>query len=110
MPYNLGKVAVFLKVTVVANHGTMDCNLHILIGKLTINVILVPGFERVALLAVDWDREVHNLHLILSIIVKGKPNPYSNQERYVFVSCDLVYTGPSKDIKIRSIPSIEKNE
>ena len=48
--------------------------------------------------------------MILSIIVKGKPNPYSNQERYVFVSCDLVCTGPSKDIKIRSIPSIEKNE
>ena len=45
-----------------------------------------------------------------SMIVKGKPNPDFNQERIVFGSYELFYTGTSNGSSIRIIPSIALNE
>ena len=42
--------------------------------------------------------------------VEGKPNPDFNQERVLFGSYNLVYTGTSNDINRISIPSIALNK
>ena len=44
------------------------------------------------------------------MIVEGKPNPYFKQEKIVFGSHALVYTGTRNDTNIRRISSIELNE
>ena len=45
-----------------------------------------------------------------SMIVEGEPDTNFNQERIVFGSYDLVYTGTSNGMNRRSIPSIELNK
>ena len=45
-----------------------------------------------------------------SMIVERKKRLDFNQERIVFVSFALFYTGKSNDMNRRSIPSIELNE
>ena len=45
-----------------------------------------------------------------SMIVKGKPNTDFNQERIVFGSYDLVYTGTRNKMNIISVTSIALNE
>ena len=45
-----------------------------------------------------------------SVIVNGKPNTGFKQERILFGSYDLAYTGTRNDMNRRSIPSIALNK